>query len=192
MPNQPARTEELSEPLPTLDPAKTSVKRERPGLSDQERKAKAKEVSNLARDALRKQSKAAKKATKAVDTAAPPSQDRLGAWSIDMGDQLQALMKSNSAFLDGTTNLGWEAFDFTSRRLRHDFETLDRLGKCESPREVFEVQSKFAEVLVDSYLEESSRLMGLMTASCDAWRQPWQDCAKRVLQNTEENSPKVS
>ena len=178
MPTEATRSKKSDEALSKLKPVQSPADHASGNLTEPERRAKAKEVSALAREAVQKQAKTARKA--AVPGEMPQEAPVAPPWSVDPRDQLQAFMESQTVVLDSTATIGWEAFEFTNRRLRHDFETLARLSKCESPRELYEVQSNFAEVAMGNYLSESSKILDFMATSCSAWWRPWEKSMTRA------------
>ena len=166
------------QPEPIKEPkTKTAPKREAA-----EREAMAKEVSALARDAVQKQMK---KAVRDKAAAAPMDDAALDLERLasSNGQTLQAAMQANEVYVGHAAEIAREMLDFGSRRLRHDFDTLDQLMKSGDAGQMVEIQGRFAETAYQHYADQTVKVFDLMTKACqDCWQpftaqanQAWED-----------------
>ena len=165
-----------AQPEPIKQPKTKSANSGREGASGSSQKrqpaareAMAKEVSALARDAVQKQMKRALRNEAASTANLDPAKD-LERLASSNGQALQAVMTANEVYVSHAAEITREMLDFGSRRLHHDFETLDSLMKSGDASEIVEIHGRFAETAYQHYADQTVKVFGLMTQACqDCW-----------------------
>jgi hypothetical protein len=76
---------------------------------------------------------------------------------------LNAFMFAGQALVDGCQAIGAETLAFWQSRLKHGLATGQRLLECGSPQSALEIQLDYAKAALQAYLDQSTRVAGLLT-----------------------------
>ena len=76
---------------------------------------------------------------------------------------LNAFMFAGQALIDGCQAINAEMLAFWQSRLKDGLATGQRLLECGSPQSAVEIQLDYAKAALQAYLDQSTRIAGLLT-----------------------------
>ena len=97
------------------------------------------------------------------------------------GENVTAVMNASEAMLAGMAEVSQEMMTFASDRLRQDMESAEDFAKAKSPEDLFEKHCSFARRAAQQYVEETSKLIGMMARIQQSCWAPMQECTKTAL-----------
>jgi hypothetical protein len=78
-------------------------------------------------------------------------------------NDLNAFISSGRSLIDGGQAINAEMLAFWQSRLKDGLATGQRLLECGSPQGVLEIQLDYAKTALQAYLDQSTRIAGLLT-----------------------------
>lgn len=97
------------------------------------------------------------------------------------GENVSAAMSAGEAILAGMAEVSQEMMDFAGNRLRQDMELAEDLANAKTPEEIFEKQCSIAKLAAEQYIEETSKLIGMMARIQQHCWAPVEECTKAAL-----------
>jgi hypothetical protein len=97
------------------------------------------------------------------------------------GEHVTAVMSASEAMLSGLAEMHQEMMDFAGARLRADMECAEDFTKAQSPEDLFEKQCSFARRASEHYVEQTSKLIGMMARIQQSCWAPMEQCTKQAL-----------
>lgn len=102
-----------------------------------------------------------KQVTPITQPATATAQDHAANYTSD----LNALLSAGQALTDGYQAINAEMLAFWQSRLKSGLATGQRLLECGSPQSAWEIQLDYAKAALQAYLDQSTRVAGLLTHS---------------------------
>ena len=100
---------------------------------------------------------------------------------LEDGENVSAVMSAGEAMLAGMAEVSQEMMTFASDRLRQDMESAEDFAKAKSPEDLFDKHCSFARRAAQQYVEETSKLIGMMARIQQSCWAPMQECTKTAL-----------
>jgi hypothetical protein len=97
------------------------------------------------------------------------------------GETVTAVMSAGEAMFSGLAEVSQEMMSFANTRLRADMECAEDFAKATSPEDLFERQCSFARRAAQQYVEETSKLIGMMARIQQSCWTPMEACTKAAL-----------
>lgn len=94
------------------------------------------------------------------------------------GANMDAVMQSSARLAKGMQDLSWEMMQYTQQSLRLSLKTANEMMTCRSVENMLEIQRDYMRESVDSFLEESAKMLELSTS-----------VASQAVEPVEENLP---
>lgn len=76
---------------------------------------------------------------------------------------MDAVMQSRARFAKGMQDLSWEMMQFTQQSLRLSLKTANDMMSCRSVENMLEIQRDYLRESVDTFLEESAKMLEMGT-----------------------------
>ena len=112
-------------------------------------------------------------------TPAPEVQDAMAANE----QNFNALMKANEVLLGNILELTQQVFAFGAARLQENIRMSQSLMSCRDPDEALRSEGAFFQSAVEQYLDQSGKMLELMSRmSRDCWL-PLEDRAREVVRD---------
>lgn len=105
---------------------------------------------------------------------------------IDLNSEnLDALMRANDALMSAVLELTQEILAFNATRLQENVRRSQTLMSSKDPEEAFRAQSEFFQSALQQYVEQTGKMLALMTKmNRECWA-PWEARVKEAIQGLE-------
>lgn len=122
-----------------------------------------------------------RKSTKSVQAAEQPEQD---ATFDGNRESFELFIQSNEAIMSGMAALSAEMIDFGNRRMRENIACSESLSHCSDAEQALRVQYDFYQAATQQYLDQTSRMLTLMTKLTGDFWAPLQDRTIAAMRET--------
>ncbi len=115
------------------------------------------------------------------DTETPAPAPEVQAAMAANEQNLNALMRANEVLLGNILELTQQVFAFGAARLQENIRISQSLMSCRDPDEAIRSEGEFLQSAVEQYLDQSGKMLELMSRmSQDCWS-PFEDRAREVV-----------
>jgi hypothetical protein len=98
---------------------------------------------------------------------AKPKLENTETLSAINGDSLNLFTDTFSRCMKNANATGSELVRFMNDRFKKDLQIASRFAECRQPQDFFALQSELITTLIGDYAQETSRLVGMLTATSD-------------------------
>jgi len=95
-------------------------------------------------------------------------------------DDVDTLMQTSARLAKGVQDVSWEVMHYTQQSLQLSLRTCNDLMTCRTVEDMLSVQRNFMRQSVDSFLQESAKLLELSSGAASEAVQPIQGRAEEM------------
>ncbi len=103
--------------------------------------------------------------------------------SDETSHALDAFVQANEAIMDSMAALGAEMMEFGTKRVRENIERTESLMRCDDPAEAFRIQQEFFQSATQQYLEQTNKVLTVMTKMTGNFWTPLEESTRETLRN---------
>ncbi len=103
--------------------------------------------------------------------------------SDETSHALNAFVQANEAIMDSMAALGGEVMEFGNKRVRENIERTEALMRCNDPTEAFRIQHEFFQSATQQYLEQTNKVLTIMTKMTGNFWAPMEESTRETLRN---------
>ena len=118
---------------------------------------------------------------------ATESLNRAFALPENSGD-LDVFLQANEEIMKGMAALSSEMMDFSNRRLGEFTKRSESLVGCKHVDQAFRIQYEFAQTATQQYLDQTTKMLSIMTKMTQNFLNPLQEQTRQVLRDLTEET----
>ena len=127
-----------------------------------------------------------RRSAKTVQAAEQPQQDA----TLDGNREgFELFIQSNEAIMSGMAALSAEMIEFGNRRIRENIACSESLSHCSEAEEALRVQYEFYQAATQQYLDQTNRMLNLMTKITGDFWAPLQERTFVAMTESKKESP---